>query len=128
MCYALEGRVTSVATARDGSFVVVAFATGLVKVYELNFGVSVGSQGHGCNTDLDDRYGHQLGTLAATSGISGMFRAHIEMSEAVTLNRKQPFSAHVVAGARLGSTKLIVADLLSLQRLKLKRGFITLGK
>lgn len=135
MCYALEGRVTSVATTQDGSFIVVGFATGLVKVYELNFGTGalVGGGGQGsCNADLEDRYGHQIGTLA-NSNISGMFRVHLEMGVASAPvspsgeNGRNVFSAHVFAGARLGSTRMIVADLLSLQRLKQKRGFITLG-
>lgn len=148
MCFALEGRVTSVATARDGSFVVVGFATGLVKVYELNFGVtssSSSSGGSSCSSELDleDRYGHQLGSVAnaSVSGVS-IFRVHVEMSRQERSSGRSrgrsegggqgagagSFSAHVFAGARLGSTRLIVADLLSLQRLKQKRGFITLGK
>lgn len=149
MCFALEGRVTSVVAARDGSFIVVGFASGMVKIYELNFGVSRGQVGSaGCSIDLEDRYGHLLGTVA-TSSVSGTFRVHIEMGACVSVGcggvseswcdkvqsagkvmsrQEDIFSAHVFAGARLGTTKLIVADLLSLQRLKQKRGFITLGK
>ena len=126
MCFPLEGRVTSVATTCDGLFIIVGFATGVIKVYDLNFGET-------CDVteeNQEDKHGHILSTLATSKwsghGTHGFYRLYVEMGRALISNGSA-FSAHAFVGARLGSTKIVVVDLLSLQRLRRKRGFLTLG-
>lgn len=121
MCFTTDDRISSITATPCGSYVIVGYPSGVIKLYEML---------RSGNTDLEDRYGYLLGQLAS-SGVQGSLRLNVEAGRCEIPpshpGKKSTYVTHVFAGATLGSTTVFIVDIQSLHRLKYKRGFITMA-